>query len=109
MNELREVEIAGISILNENKAKSTITVLASWGKAGIENKNKRTYLQPLLQREIDRVQKSVEEGSFIGTGDHPGSGGKGKLKYIGKGKQKYIGNGKQKCIPEGKQKYTIES
>lgn len=71
---LREIEISGCSVLNENKVKNEMNILASWGRAGIENKNKRTYLQPLLQREIDRVQKSVKDGSFIGTGDYGTTG-----------------------------------
>jgi len=72
--ELREIFETGISVLNEDKAKNTVNILASWATAEEENKNKRTYPASLLQREIDKVQKSVEEGSFIGMGDHPGSG-----------------------------------
>lgn len=71
---LREIEISGVSVLHEDKAKNTMNILASWGQGGVENKNKREYSLPLVQREVSRVQKQVESGGMIGTGDHPSSG-----------------------------------
>ncbi len=63
-------------ILSEKKSGdgSTITALVPWGQADEETINKRIYPKALLQRETARVQKQVESGAFIGTGDHPASG-----------------------------------
>jgi len=76
--ELREIEKQDkFTILGEKKTKaggSTMSVLVPWTKADVENINKRIYPKALLQREVDRVQKAVESGSFIGSGDHPASG-----------------------------------
>lgn len=75
--ELREILTQNkFAILSEKKSgdSSTITALVPWGQADEETINKRIYPKALLQREVDRIQKAVEAGSFIGTGDHPASG-----------------------------------
>ena len=75
--ELREILTQDkFTILSEKKSGdgSTITALVPWGQADEKTINKRIYPKALLQREVDRIQKAVEAGSFIGTGDHPASG-----------------------------------
>ncbi len=77
MKELREIErLKHLKILHEGKTKDgdTMSVLTSWIQAGKENKNNRIYPKSLLNREVSRVQKAVESGAFIGTGDHAASG-----------------------------------
>lgn len=78
MKELREIETQDkFTILSEKKTKaggSEMDVLVPWTQGGKININKRLYPTPLLQREVDRVQKAVESGAFIGTGDHPAGG-----------------------------------
>lgn len=69
------IEAGKIKILFEGKTKdSHMSVLVPWIQAEKENLNKRIYPTALLQRETARVQKAVESGAFIGTGDHPASG-----------------------------------
>lgn len=77
MEKLQEIiDIGNVKILHEGKTKvgNTMTILAPWGQADEATKNGRTYSLSLLQREVNRVQKSVEAGSFIGSGDHNPSG-----------------------------------
>lgn len=68
--------IGNIKILHEGKTKdgNTMTILAPFIQADQKNKNGRIYPKSLLKREVERVQKSVESGSFIGSGDHGSSG-----------------------------------
>lgn len=74
--ELKELfEAERIKILFEGKAKdSHMSVLVPWIQADKKNLNDRIYPMALLQRETARVQKAVESGAFIGTGDHPAGG-----------------------------------
>ena len=79
MEELREIirPQDRFMILGEGKTKaggSTINLLVPWTQADEKTINGRLYSKPLLQREVDRIQKAVESGAFIGTGDHPKSG-----------------------------------
>jgi len=64
------------TILGQKKIgdSAAINVLVPWGQADEKTINGRIYPKALLQREVDRIQKAVESGSFIGTGDHPKSG-----------------------------------
>ncbi len=73
---LKELFEAGkIKILFEGKTEDGhMNVLVPWIQAEEENLNKRIYPMALLQRETARVQKAVESGTFIGTGDHPAGG-----------------------------------
>lgn len=75
--ELREILTQDkFTILSEKKSGdgSTIIALVPWGQADEKTINGRLYPKSLLQREVDRIQKAVEAGAFIGTGDHPASG-----------------------------------
>jgi hypothetical protein len=76
--ELREVlNIGKPKIIHEGKTKDgeTMTILSKFTKAGPEkNRNGRIYPIPLMKREVAKVQKAVESGAFIGTGDHHPSG-----------------------------------
>lgn len=77
--ELREILAPRdkFTILGEGKAKSggnILNLLVPWGQADEKTLNGRIYSKPLLHREVDRIQKAVESGAFIGTGDHPASG-----------------------------------
>ena len=73
---LKELFEAGkIKILFEGKKEDGhMSVLVPWIQAEEKNLNNRIYPKVLLQRETARVQKAVESGAFIGTGDHPASG-----------------------------------
>lgn len=65
------------TILGEGKTKSggnILNLLVPWGQADEKTLNGRIYSKSLLHREVDRIQKAVESGAFIGTGDHPASG-----------------------------------
>lgn len=73
-NELREISESGISILNENKEKNTMNIMAPWVKSDELNRNNRKYPLALLKREVAKVQGQISSGAMIGTGDHPGSG-----------------------------------
>lgn len=76
-NELQELIQRGrFTILSEPKTidGETMSVMVPWIKADSKNLNGRIYPKALLQQEISRVQKAVESGAFIGTGDHPASG-----------------------------------
>jgi len=79
MNELKEVEISGISVLNENEKKGTINIMAPWVEAGVLNKNNRKYPLALLKREVNKVQGQISSGAMIGTGDH-GTTGRADIK-----------------------------
>lgn len=75
--ELREIlspkkfTILGVG---KTKAGNIMNLLVPWGQADEKTLNGRIYSKPLLHREVDRIQKAVESGAFIGTGDHPASG-----------------------------------
>ncbi len=74
--ELKELfEAERIKILFEGKTKdSHMRVLVPWIQADKKNLNDRIYPMSLLRRETTRIQKAVESGAFIGTGDHPAGG-----------------------------------
>ena len=74
MEELREIEESSISVLNENKEKGTINIMAPWVEAGVLNKNNRKYPLALLKREVNKVQGQISSGAMIGTGDHGTTG-----------------------------------
>ncbi|MBL7083422.1 MAG: hypothetical protein ISS41_07320 [Candidatus Aminicenantes bacterium] len=66
----------GVRILSERKTKDgdSMNVLFPFTQTDEELQNKRIYPKALMQREIARVQKDIEEGGFLGTADHPKSG-----------------------------------
>lgn len=78
MRELREINIQDkLTILSESKTSSegnTVSALVPWIVADEKNRNSRIYPKSLLQREINKAQKAIEEGGFFGTADHPKSG-----------------------------------
>ena len=71
---LREIEISGVSVLSEDKAKNTMNILAPWTEADKLNKNNRKYPLALLQREVDKIQEKINSGMLVGNADHPGTG-----------------------------------
>jgi len=79
MKELREIEEVGISVLNENKAKGVMNIMAPWTEAEKLNKNNRKYPLALLKREVNKVQGQISSGAMIGTGDH-GTTGRADIK-----------------------------
>jgi len=64
---LQEIIETKIKILSEKKTKDGDVMLVSVPciKSDIKNKNGRTYPKPLLQREITKVQKRIEQASFF--------------------------------------------
>lgn len=72
INKLREIIEPKIEILGEQKTKDgSLTILAPWIQADRKNNNGRLYPLSLLQREIAQTQKRIEQGSAIGSADHP--------------------------------------
>lgn len=69
---IREILQPEIEILSEKKSKDgSLTILAPWIQADRPNKNGRLYPLSLLQREVAETQKRIEQGSAIGSADHP--------------------------------------
>lgn len=74
--QLREVLESGkISILSETKTKdgSVMRIFAPWIEVEKRNRNERIYPRKLLQKEVDRIQKEIAEGSVLGQSMHPKS------------------------------------
>ncbi len=70
---LREILQPEIQILSEQKTKDgSLKILAPWIQADRKNNNGRLYPLSLLQREVAETQKRIEQGSAIGSADHPG-------------------------------------
>jgi len=77
MAELREIQFEDEPIVlseKEIKDEKFMDILVPWIQANKKNQNGRTYPESLLQREVARIQKAVEAGSLVGTGDHSPSG-----------------------------------
>jgi len=77
MNILREIQFETEPIvLCETKTKdgTVMDILVPWCQSDVKNGNGRNYSRALLDREVERIQSSVKEGSFLGTGDHPKTG-----------------------------------
>lgn len=77
MEQLREIFAQDrYTILSEGHSKDgrSMNVLVPWIQVDTLNANHRKYPRHLIQREIDRVQKDIAEGGFLGSGDHPKSG-----------------------------------
>ena len=53
---------------------SIMKIMAPFTQCDSENANGRIYSKDIMQREVDRVQKDIDEGRFLGTSDHPKSG-----------------------------------
>ena len=56
--------------LSESKAKGT-HIVGIWSTAELKNNNSRVYKKDILEREIGKVQKKVEEGTLWGELGHP--------------------------------------
>lgn len=73
--ELREIiEVKELKILSERKNKAgdtTMRIIAPWIVTGRKNQNGRLYSLPLIQREVAKFQDRVNQGSAIGSADHP--------------------------------------
>lgn len=75
MAKLQELEIAEIEILSEAKSGiSVMNIVVPFAQSDQKNGNGRIYPRALLQREINRVQKDIDEGGFLGQADHPSGG-----------------------------------
>ncbi len=63
-------------ILTEVKSAdgSIMKIMAPFMQSDEENANGRIYPKAIMQKEVDRVQKDIDAGRFLGTSDHPKSG-----------------------------------
>ena len=56
--------------IKEDKATGT-HIVGIWSTAELKNNNSRVYKKEILEREIDKVQKKVDEGTLWGELGHP--------------------------------------
>ncbi len=78
MAELKEItDTDRFIVLHEGKGKNgnLMNILVPFAQADQKNANGRIYPRSLLQREIGRLQNEITSGGFLGTADHPKSGG----------------------------------
>lgn len=54
----------------ESKAKGT-HIVGIWSTAELKNNNSRVYKRDILEREIDKIQQKVDEGTLWGELGHP--------------------------------------
>ncbi len=54
----------------ESKAKGT-HIVGIWSTAELTNNNSRVYKRDILEREIDKIQQKVDEGTLWGELGHP--------------------------------------
>tara|TARA_R100000084_G_C4638521_1_gene142439 strand:+ start:501 stop:1118 length:618 start_codon:yes stop_codon:yes gene_type:complete len=60
-----------LQILSESKSNGTMVVRGLFQEAEKQNGNKRVYPQPLLEREIKKLQVPLNERRLVGELDHP--------------------------------------
>ncbi len=56
--------------LTESKTKGT-HIVGVWSSAELKNNNSRVYKKEILEREIEKIQPKVEEGTLWGELGHP--------------------------------------
>lgn len=70
---LQEIYEATAKVLFEGKNKDgnpTMNILVPFCQSDEATSNDRTYPRALMTRQIERVQKDIESGKFLGTSDH---------------------------------------
>ncbi len=63
--------IQNLQVLSESKADGMMKIKGIFQKAEEENNNKRIYPKAILEREVTKVQESINENRFLGELDHP--------------------------------------
>ena len=75
---IEEVDLSVIDneILEESvngKKQRAYYIKGCFMQADIKNQNGRIYPRPVLEREVEKAQKKIQEGRFLGELDHPNS------------------------------------
>ena len=60
-----------VEVLNESKSAGTMKVRGLFGEAEVINGNKRKYSRASLQREVQTLQKQINDRRLLGELDHP--------------------------------------
>jgi hypothetical protein len=63
--------IQNLKILSESKSDGLMTITGKFQEAEAENNNKRIYPKSLLEREVSKLQESINGQRLLGELDHP--------------------------------------
>jgi len=63
--------IENLQVLEESKSNGTMRIAGVFQRAGQPNHNKRIYEKKLLEREMGKLEESINERRLMGELDHP--------------------------------------